>query len=77
MEGKARYIFPAILSGIMAFIMTAFVTLLNLGLQPDFFYQWVRAFVFAWPLAYCAAFIAAPIARKATGNIVQWLENRA
>ncbi len=36
MEGKARFIFPAILSCVMAFLMTAVVTYLNVGLPSDF-----------------------------------------
>ena len=36
MEGKARYIFPALLSGIMAFLMTSVITYINVGAPPDF-----------------------------------------
>ncbi|MFN3481517.1 DUF2798 domain-containing protein [Rhabdaerophilum calidifontis] len=76
MEGKAKYIFPALLSGVMAFLMTAVITFINLGMPPDFVARWLRAFLIAWPLAYCAALIAAPIARRGTALIVARLEGR-
>jgi Protein of unknown function (DUF2798) len=76
-EGKAKYIFPLYLSGVMSFLMTGFVTWLNLGLPPDFLMLWMRAWVKTWPLAYIAALIAAPIARRLTGWTVKKLEGRS
>lgn len=76
MEGKARFIFPAILSCVMAFLMTAVVTFLNVGTPPDFVARWLRAFVVAWPLAYIAAMIAAPIARRGTAMIVGLIDGK-
>lgn len=77
MEGKAKYIFPFFLSGLMSFLMTGFVTWLNLGLPPDFLWLWLRAWVKTWPLAYLAALIAAPSARRLTAWSVAKLEGRA
>lgn len=74
MEGKARFIFPALLSGVMAFLMTAVVTYLNIGFPPDFLAKWMHAFVVAWPLAYCAALIASPLARRGTIWIIAKLD---
>ncbi len=70
MTGKARFIFPILMSGVMAFLMTALVTFLNLGFPPDFVARWLRAFAIAWPCAAVAAFIAIPLARRGTGFIV-------
>ena len=77
MEGKARYIFPAILSGVMAFLMTAFITYLNLGFPPDYVSRWLHAYAIAWPLAYIAALIAAPIARRGTAAIIRLIDGPA
>lgn len=74
MEGKAKYIFPVLMAGVMAFLMTALVTFLNLGVPPDFFYLWMKAFIIAWPAAALAAFIAIPVARKTTVAIVKKIE---
>lgn len=70
MTGKARFIFPVLMSGVMAFLMTGLVTFLNLGFPADFPFLWLRAFVIAWPCAALAAFIAIPLARRGTGFIV-------
>lgn len=70
MTGKARFIFPILMSGVMAFLMTALVTFLNLGFPPDYLARWLKAFAIAWPFAAVAAFIAIPLARRATGFIV-------
>lgn len=77
MDGAARFIFPILMSGVMAFLMTALVTALNLGFPPDFLRRWAMAFVIAWPFAAIAAFIAIPIARRATGAILRVLARRA
>lgn len=66
MEGKGRYIFFILQSGMMALFMTAIITLVNLGPTPDFFARWAMAFLIAWPLAFLAAFFSAPQARRAT-----------
>ncbi|WNJ89711.1 DUF2798 domain-containing protein [Bosea sp. 685] len=71
MTGKARFIFPVLMAGVMAFLMTALVTYLNLGFPPDFVAQWLHAFVIAWPCAACAAFLAIPLARRGTALIVK------
>ncbi len=74
MEGKARFIFPVLMAGVMAFLMTGLVTWLNLGLPADFVLRWLHAFAIAWPAAAGAAFIAIPLARRATARIVKFLD---
>ena len=71
MTGKARFIFPVMMSAVMAFLMTALVTFINLGLPPDFIRRWLGAFAIAWPFAAISAFVASPIARRATGAITR------
>ena len=71
MTGKARFIFPILMSSVMAFLMTALVTWLNLGFPPDFLARWLRAFIIAWPCAALAAFLAIPLARRGTALILK------
>jgi hypothetical protein len=71
MTGKAKFIFPIIMSAVMAFLMTALVTFINLGLPSNFIALWLRAFAIAWPFAAIAAFIGIPIARWATDRIIR------
>jgi hypothetical protein len=77
MEGKAKFIFPIFMAAVMAFLMTALVTALNLGFPPDFVSRWLKAFVIAWPCAVVAAFIAIPLARKATMRVVALIDGKA
>lgn len=76
MQDKARFIRPVIVAAIMAFLMTAVITFINLGMPPDFLRRWMIAYAVAWPFATIAAFIAVPIADRATRWIVRKLEER-
>ena len=76
MEGKARFVFPLFLSGIMAFLMTAYVTWFQLGFVGDFLVRWMKAWITAWPLAYLSALIASPFARRATAFTISRIEGR-
>jgi Protein of unknown function (DUF2798) len=74
MDGKAKYIFPILMAGVMAFLMTALITALNLGFPQDYFSRWFKAFVIAWPCAALTAFLAIPLARKGTALIIAMIE---
>ena len=74
MQDKARFIQPVIVAAVMAFLMTALITFVNLGLPPDYLWRWMIAFAIAWPFATIAAFIAIPIAKRATAFIIEKLD---
>ena len=74
MQDKARFIQPVIMSGFMAFMMTAVITYMNIGGVPDFVIRWLHAFAVAWPLAALAAFIALPISQRITRTILLRLD---
>jgi hypothetical protein len=69
-DGKARFIFPIVMTVMMVFMVTLLVTIINLGFPSDFLRQWAKAFVLAWPVAAVSAYFAIPIARRVTGRIV-------
>lgn len=73
MKLKPKHIQPVLMAGIMAFLMTAFVTWMNLGLPSDYISRWLHAFFLAWPLAVVAAYIAIPISARVTGKILRAL----
>ena len=77
MEGKARFIFPVIITAIIVFVVSAVVTYSNIGLHPDFVSRWLKAFIVGWPVAAVTAFIAIPYARRTTMWIVGRIESRA
>ncbi len=76
MQGRARYIFAALQSGMMAVLMTAIITALNLGFPPDFMLRWGRGVLLAWPCAFFATMVARPLAQRGTDAILAWLAGR-
>jgi hypothetical protein len=77
MEGKAKYIFPVVMSGQMVLMVTLLVTYLNLGFPADFVRQWMKAFAIAWPVAASAAYVAIPTARRLTQRIVALIDENS
>src|SRR5262249_2580509 len=71
MEGKARFIFPIIISALIVFVVSGVVTFTNIGLRADFVPRWLKAFVTGWPVAAVLAFVAIPYVRRATEVIVR------
>jgi hypothetical protein len=47
------------------------ITFVNLGATADFLARWMHGFAIAWPSAALAAFVAMPLARRATAAIVR------
>ncbi len=77
MDGKARFIFPIVVTAIIVFIVSAVVTFFNIGLRADFVPRWLAAFVVGWPVAAVTAFCALPFARAVTLRIVGLIEGAA
>jgi hypothetical protein len=77
MEGKARFIFPVIISALIVFVVSGVVTFTNIGLRADFVPRWLKAFMTGWPVAAVLAFIAIPYVRRATEIIVRMIEGQA
>jgi hypothetical protein len=77
MEGKARFIFPVIISALIVFVVSGVVTFTNIGLRADFVPRWLKAFVTGWPVAAVLAFVAIPYVRRATEAIVRMIEGQA
>jgi uncharacterized protein DUF2798 len=74
MEGKARFIFPVVMAGVVVFIVAAVVTFLNTGTQPGFVGRWMRAFLVGWPVAAVVVFAGMPVVRRITLRIVALIE---
>ena len=77
MEGKAKYIFPVIITAIIVFVVSAVVTFSNIGLRADFVPRWLSAFIIGWPVAAVTAFIAIPHVRRLTQRIAAAIEGQA
>lgn len=61
---KFRVYFAAMMSFVLAFLMTAWVTWINLGFVSDYLSRWMDAFVLAWPVAGTIAFLFGPFVQK-------------
>jgi len=77
MEGKAKFVFPIVITAIIVFSVSAVVTFFNIGLRADFVTRWLSAFMVGWPVAAVTAFIAFPFARAVTLRIVGLIEGAA
>jgi Protein of unknown function (DUF2798) len=77
MEGKARFVFPIVITAIIVFIVSAVVTFFNIGLRADFVPRWLSAFLVGWPVASVTAFFALPFARAVTLRVVGLIERTA
>jgi hypothetical protein len=69
-DAKARLILALLMSSVMVFMVTLLVTYLNLGFDPGFLRQWMKAYFIAWPVAAATAFFVMPPARRLTERIV-------
>jgi hypothetical protein len=76
MEGKAKFIFPVIISALIVFVVSGVVTFSNIGLRADFVPRWLKAFATGWPVAAVLAFFAIPYVRPATDAIVRLIDGR-
>ena len=74
MEGKAKFIFPILATGIVVFVVSCVVTFSNIGLRADFVYRGLSAFFIGWPVASVTGLIAFPYVRRPTIGIVALIE---
>ncbi len=74
MEGKARFVFPVLATGVVVFAASAAATYANVGSHVDFVRRWLSAYIVAWPGAAVTAYIAFPLSRGATTPIVALIE---
>lgn len=63
--------FSLVMGAMMVFLMTAVITLANVGMTDDFLRHWLHAFLIAYPVAVPVIYLFAPIARKITARFVE------
>jgi hypothetical protein len=74
MEGKARFVFPLVITAIIAFVVSGALTFFNIGWRNDFLIRWWSDFAIGWPIAASTAYLAIPFARSLTQRIVAAIE---
>ena len=65
----APLLFGALLSAIMVSLVSAFVLLVNQGLQPGFLAAWARSCATTWPVAFIAVTVLAPWVRRIVARL--------
>ncbi|MBV1789041.1 DUF2798 domain-containing protein [Marinobacterium sp. D7] len=73
MSFKYRIFFSLFMSLILSFLMTAWVTWINLGVVDGFLFKWSTAFFTAWPAAAIISFLFGPRIHRLTS----WVVNNA
>lgn len=64
MPVKFRLLYSGLMSLVLSFLMTAWVTYINLGLVDEFTAKWMAAFITAWPAAGVISFVFAPALQR-------------
>ena len=65
-------LFALLMSVVMSFLMSAFVTLVNLGPTSDFLVRWLfHAFPAAWVMAFPLALFVVPVVRRWVARLVE------
>ncbi|MGW8393521.1 DUF2798 domain-containing protein [Pseudoduganella sp. HUAS MS19] len=63
---RTRMIFAALMSLLMSVIMSGWITWLNIGFHPQYAQRWGHAFLAAWPAAFFAVMLIAPMVQRVT-----------
>ena len=65
----APVIFALLMSCVMVFVMSGFITAVNTGIDSAFVKRWSLSFVSAWPVAFVCVLLFAGRVRKVVGRI--------
>ncbi len=76
MQGKERFVFPVLATGIIVFVASAAVTFVNIGPRGDFALRWLSAFIIGWPVAAVTGYFAMPFVRRVTQHIIALIEGK-
>lgn len=66
-----HFVMPLLLSLFMSSIISFVATLKAMGLAPDLFTSWLKAWGISWLIAFPAVLIVLPIVRRIAGLIVE------
>jgi hypothetical protein len=74
MEGKARFVFPIVITAMIVFVVSGALTFSDIGWRNDFAMRWWSAFAIGWPIVASTAYLVIPFARSLTQRIVAAIE---
>lgn len=70
---KHRLVFAVLMSLVLTFFMSAWVTFINIGLRVNFIDYWFPAWLLAWPAAGVISFAFGPRINRLANRIAQKL----
>ena len=66
----APFVFALLLTCSMTFVISGVVTLINIGLPRDFLWQWLKAWIPTWAIAYPVMLVLRPLAQRMTEKLI-------
>jgi hypothetical protein len=65
----APFVFALLLTCSMTLVISGVVTAINIGVPRDFLWQWLRAWLPTWAIAYPVMLVFRPIAQHLTERL--------
>lgn len=65
----SQILFGGIMGAMMSFFMSLFISLVNVGIAPNFFEVWMRAFPIAFAIGLPVAFVVWQFAKKVVARM--------
>ncbi len=67
----APYLFAAIMSVMMGFVMSLAMTIIVTGIDDGFIHRWLKALIIGICVAFPTAIVIAPIAQKIVNRLTE------
>jgi hypothetical protein len=67
----AGLLFAFVMSLLMAFLMSGVLTAVFVGVDGQFIAHWMNGFIHAWPIAFPAILVVAPLVRKIVATLTE------
>jgi hypothetical protein len=76
-DKKTLLVAQAMITMMMAFSMSGIMSLIALGPTAHWLHEWPRAFITAWPIAFCLTLFVGPLGFRIAGMIMSLTRKRA
>lgn len=75
-DKKTMILAQALISMMMAASMSGIMSLIALGPTAEWLADWPKAFIIAWPIAFCMTLVVGPLAFRMAGAIMSGLQRK-
>lgn len=75
-DKKLLLLAQAAITMMMAFSMSGIMSLIALGPTAQWLHEWPKAFITAWPIAFCLTLFVGPLGFKIAGFILSLTRKR-